>query len=146
MSGHRFSAGATYDLGTKVITQEEIIRFAREFDPQPMHLDPEAARDTPMGGLVASGWHLCCIYIRRLVDGLPPDITNIGGLGMDNMRWKVPVRPGDALAARVTVINLRPSASRPNEDVLEFLMELLNQRDEVVWHATAWGLTFRGEG
>jgi acyl dehydratase len=140
----RFSAGTTYELGTKIITEEEIVRFAREFDPQPIHLDPEAARETPFGGLIASGWHLCCIFVRSLVDGLPGDVSNIGGLGMDNLRWKVPVRPGDKLTSRVTVVELRPSQSKPEEDVIEFLMELVNQRGEVVWHATAWGLTLRG--
>jgi acyl dehydratase len=105
-----FRTGQTFAFGAYRVTAEEIIAFAREFDPQPMHLSEEAARKTMMGGLIASGWHTCAIAMRLLVDGLFNRSASLGGVSVDNARWHKPVRPGDVLAMTVEVLETRASA------------------------------------
>ncbi len=89
--------GAIIELGSKIITEKEIIDFAQEFDPQPFHIDPEAAKSSFYGGLIASGWHTVSIYMRLLVDNFLNQTVSLGSPGLDNLRWLKPVRPGDSL-------------------------------------------------
>src|SRR6187551_2596243 len=108
-----FVEGATFGLGTKSVTAEEIIEFAREFDAQPMHLDEAAGKASLLGGLSASGWHTCCMFMRMLCDGFLLDSTSQGSFGIDHVKWRKPVLAGDTLRGRVTVIGKRSSQSRP---------------------------------
>ena len=122
----------------QVMTRERIIAFAEEFDPQPQHLDEEAARTSLFGELVASGWHTAAVTMRlqlELVMGRFPG----GSLGaqVDVLAWRRPVRPGDELRARVEVLAKRPSASKPGRGLLTLKTTTLNQRDEVVQEMTA---------
>jgi len=105
-----FRAGQTFEFGAYKVTAEEIVAFAREFDPQPIHLSDEAARKSAVGGLIASGWHTCAIAMRLLVDGLFNRSTSLGGVSVDEARWLKPVRPGDVLAMKVEVLETRASA------------------------------------
>ena len=114
-----------------MVTAEEIIAFGRAFDPQPMHTDPEAAKATPVGGLCASGWHTCAIMMRMLADGLLGRVASLGSPGMDEVRWRRPVRPGDVLSARYTVQEKRVLASRPDVGIAKVLVELVDANGEV---------------
>jgi acyl dehydratase len=132
-----FVEGATFDLGTFSYTEQQIIDFAREFDPQPMHTDPDAARASTYGGLIASGWQTATSYMRRLVDAIMRDSESIGSPGLDHLRWLRPVRAGDTLRARFTVLEARPSNSRPDWGIVRSRGEVLNQQDEVVMDVEA---------
>jgi acyl dehydratase len=128
-----FHVGDTFDLGsTAPVTAEEIIMFARQFDPQPFHLDAEQAKDSIFGQLVASGWHTTSLLMRLLVDGLINDTISMGSPGVDEIRWLRPLRPGDALHARFTVLESTPSKSRPKMGILRSNCELFNQNDELL--------------
>ena len=132
-----FSPGETFELGAKSVTPEEIINFAREFDPQPFHTDPQAARHSSFGGLVASGVHTFAMFMRLFVDGLLTDAANLGGAGADDMRFLAPVRPGDTISARVIIQpQTRPSATKHDRGILVIRGELRDQDDQLVWHAT----------
>lgn len=123
--------GKPYAFGRKVVTAEEIIAFGRAFDPQPMHTDPEAAKSTPVGGLCASGWHTCAMMMRMAVDGLLGEVASLGSPGMDEVRWKRPVRPGDVLSLRYTVQAARVLASRPDVGLAKVLVEAVDAKGEV---------------
>jgi acyl dehydratase len=138
-----FQKGMAFDLGATTVTEEEIVAFGRQFDPQVFHVDPDAAKATPFGGVIASGWHTCGIFMRLLVDSVLAQTAGLGGLGMDAMQWTVPVRPNDTLSARATVVEARPSRSIADAGILGLRCELTNQRDELVWHTTAWSLVRR---
>lgn len=129
--------GRVFELGSVEVSEDEIIEFANRYDPQPFHVDPAAAAETPFGGLIASGWHTCSLFMRRLVDGLAADAATIGSPGMDEIRWTEPVRPGDTLTATFTVADARPSSSKPDRGIVHSLCEMRNQHDIVV-------LTMRG--
>src|SRR5437870_3196748 len=105
-----FEKGSVIELrGRRTVTREEIIAFAREFDPQPFHLDEDAAKRSPFGGLIASGWHTTAMVMRLIVDEfLAPDSGSLGSPGADEIRWLKPVRPGDTLRLRVTVADVIP--------------------------------------
>jgi acyl dehydratase len=138
-----FTLGAVFVLGATTVTEEAIIRFGREFDPQPFHVDPAEAERSAFGGLVASGWHVSSMFMRLLVDGLLHETAGLGGLGVDDMHFVVPVRPGDTLAGRAVVGEARPSKSKPDRGVLGLRMELVNQRGETAWYCTSWSLVQR---
>jgi acyl dehydratase len=123
--------GKPYAFGHKVVTEEEIIAFGRAFDPQPMHTDPHAAKATPVGGLCASGWHTCAMMMRMLADGLLSRTAGLGSPGMDEVRWRRPVRPGDILSARYTIQEKRVLASRPEVGVSKVLVEAVDADGEV---------------
>jgi len=127
-----FVEGSVAHYGPRTITREEIVAFAAEFDPQPMHLDEEAARSTMMGGLIASGWHTVCIQMRMIADGFVNKSASMGAPGVDEVKWLKPVRPGDSVTVRATVLKSRASNSRPGLGLVTFLHELLNQRGERV--------------
>ena len=128
-----FVEGSTIDLGAKDVTAEEIIEFAGEFDPQPMHLDEAAGKASILGGLSASGWHTCAMYMRLLCDAFLLDSTSEGAPGIDQIKWKRPVLAGDRLNGRTTVLSRRESRSRPSIGLVSFRSELLNQRGEQVF-------------
>jgi acyl dehydratase len=138
-----FEAGQVYELGRRTVTADEIVAFAREFDPQPFHLDEQAAARGPFGGLVASGWHTAALFMRMYVEELINDTVSMGSPGVEELRWLVPVRPGDELRGRVTVLEATPSATRPDRGTIRARMEMLNQRDEVVLTMVARGFLGR---
>ena len=131
-----FSPGWTAQYGPRRVTREEIIDFAARFDPQPMHLDEEAARHTMLGGLGASGWHTCCIMMKMIADGLLLEAASMGAPGVEEARWLKPVRPGDSLTVRGSVLSARASQSRPDRGFVNFFWEVLNDRDERVMTLT----------
>lgn len=114
------------------VTRDDIVTFASQFDPQDFHLDDEAAKDTLLGGLAASGWHSCAIVMRLMSDGYISRSAGLGSPGLDEVRWLKPVRPGDRLRLRRTCLAARRSASRPDMGICTFLWELLNAADAVV--------------
>lgn len=124
--------GQTVPFGRKVVTKEEIIEFARTFDPQPFHLDEEAAKDSMIGRLCASGWHSCVILMRMMVDEILKYAKGLGSPGIAETKWLKPVLPGDELTARYTCTSKRELRSRPGVGVCQFLFEMLNQNGEVV--------------
>ncbi len=132
-----FAAGQITEYGDLLVTAEEIKAFAAEFDPQPMHLDEEAARKTLVGGLCASGWHTCCMMMRMVVDGFIRDSSSMGAPGVEEIRWLVPVRPGDRLRARVTVLETREPRSRRNFGFVRSRFDMLNADDAVVMQSTS---------
>jgi acyl dehydratase len=127
-----FTAGAVYEFGAAEISEAEIVDFARRYDPQPMHVDREAAAHGPFGGLIASGWHTAGLMMRLFVDNFLPGHASLASPGIDELRWARPVRPGDRLRLRVTVLEATRSRSRPDRGMLRSLIEVLNQKDEVV--------------
>ena len=127
-----FVEGDSLDLGTKTVTAEEIIEFASEFDAQPMHLDEEAGKSSILGGLSASGWHTCCIFMRMICDAFLSNSTSQGAPGIDVVRWKKPVLAGDRLTGKCTVLAKRISKSRPGLGLVTLRSELFNQRGETV--------------
>jgi len=124
--------GQRRELGRHTITEEEIVRFAREFDPQPFHVDAAAAATSMYGGIIASGWHTCARTMRSLVDGFLKDAAALGSPGIDELRWRAPVRPGDTLTFLHTVVEVRPSTSKPDRGVVVAHTEAVNQNGDVV--------------
>jgi acyl dehydratase len=127
-----FSVGQVAEYGPRRVSREEIVAFAAQFDPQPMHLDEEAARHTMLGGLGASGWHTCGIVMRLIADGFLLDTASMGSPGISELKWLKPVRPGDALTVRGTVQGARASQSKPDRGFVTFHWEAFNDRGERV--------------
>ncbi len=136
MSTHRhfedFVLGETIDLGAYPVTKDEIIAFAREFDPQPFHIDEAAAEAGFFGGLVASGWHTVSMFMRMYYDALVSRVASEGAPGVDNLKWLRPVRPGDVLGGSATVTALRRSRSRPGIGLVSYDFAVGNQAGETV--------------
>jgi acyl dehydratase len=134
-----YREGETIAFGDRTVTAEEIIAFAREYDPQSFHLSEEGGRATPYGGLIASGWHTAALTMRMLVDHV---LTRhgLGSPGLDELRWLAPVRPGDRLRWQVTVLEARRSRSKPDRGIVRQRVEAFNQRGEQVLSWTAAGL------
>ncbi len=135
-----YLTGSVHEFGSLSISQEEIISFARRFDPQVFHLDPESAKQTMYGGLIASGWHTSSLMMRLFVDHYLSHNASLGSPGVDELRWYKPVRPGDELSIRVTVTQTRRSRSKPDRGVLHSFVEVLNQNGEVVGSMKALNL------
>ena len=129
--------GPPVELGGHLFTSEGIVEFARDFDPQPMHTDAERARDSIYGGLIASGWHTAAIYMRLLVDTVIGGSESLGSPGIENLRWLKPVRPGDTLQGRFSVVEARPSRSKPDWGVVRSRGEMVNQDGETVMQLEA---------
>jgi len=127
-----FEEGASITLGSKLVTAEEIIEFASEFDAQPMHLDEEAGKASILGGLSASGWHTCSMFMRMMCDGFLLESTSQGSPGLEYVRWKKPVLAGDTLTGRSTILAKRTSKSRPGLGFVTVKSDLTNQRGEIV--------------
>jgi len=127
-----FAAGDVYPLPSRAITEAEVIAFAQEFDPRPFHVD--AAVPVEIGSLIASGWQICAEFMRMFCDGLLLDSSSLGSPGVDTLKWQQPVRPGDVLSGRTTVLETRTSRSRPDVGILRLRQEMFNQSGErVMW-------------
>ncbi|MGO9773668.1 MAG: MaoC family dehydratase [Roseiarcus sp.] len=127
-----FPPGEIVEYGDMPVTAEAIEEFAREFDPQPFHLDAEAARRTIAGGQIASGWHTAAMLMRMNCDEFLGRTASQGAPGVEALDWLKPVRPGDRLRARRTTLSARASRSRPAVGVVEFLFEVVNQSSQIV--------------
>jgi acyl dehydratase len=122
-----FEPGRVHELGSKVVSEDEIVAFAREFDPQPFHIDPEAAKDSVFGGLIASGWHTGAMWMRLYVDSLLGGASGQGSSGIEELRWLAPVRPGDTLSGRLIVLDATASESHPDRVTVRIRGEMVNQ-------------------
>jgi acyl dehydratase len=127
-----FRVGESLALGPREVTEEEILAFARVYDPQPFHTDPVAARSSMFGGLVASGWMTTAIFMRMQCDSFLLASTCLGSPGVEEIRWLLPVRPGDVLSGEAQVTECRPSRSRPDRGVVFFACRIQNQQGELV--------------
>ena len=134
-----FPPGDVRESPSRAVTRDEIVAFARQYDPQPFHLDDEAATRSIYGGLLASGWHTCAIYMRLMWETFLKDTASLGSPGVDEIRWVKPVRPGDTLQVRFTVVEATPSRSKPDRGIVRSLSEVFNQHGEIV-------MTMRGLG
>jgi acyl dehydratase len=135
-----YAPGAVYEYGYVTVTEAEILDFARKFDPQPMHVDPEFAAHGPFQGLIASGWHTAGIMMRMFVDHYLSRVASLASPGLDELRWPAPVRPGDSLRLRASVVEARRSRSKPDRGLVRTQSELINQNDEVVLRVTAMNI------
>lgn len=127
-----FEAGQEFPLGPVRVTREEIIAFAAEFDPQPFHLDEAAAADTMLGGLAASGWHTCSLFMRMIFEGWLKGAVAMGSPGVDSVRWLAPVRPGDILSGTTKVVATRESRTKPDRGFLRTRTEIANAAGTIV--------------
>lgn len=127
-----FVVGETITHGQRAVSAEEIVAFATEYDPQPFHLDPNAPETALTGGLIASGWHICAIFMRLISDAFLIESSSMGSPGVDTLKWLRPVRPGDTLMVGSTVTALRVSRSRRDRGIVRFRHEVINQSGEVV--------------
>jgi acyl dehydratase len=127
-----YRAGMTVECGPIAVSAADIVAFGRQFDPQPFHVDPQAAERGPTGGLIASGWQTASLMMRLLVDHFLPRAAGLASPGVDELRWLAPVRPGDALSLRIAVTEARRSRSKPDRGIVQAFIEVLNQRGEVV--------------
>ena len=134
---------AVYVYGSITVTEEEILRFADEFDPQRIHTDPEGARQGPYGGLIASGWHTCGIMMRLYADHYLSKVAGLASPGIDELRWVRPVRPGDTLSLRTTVRSARVSRTKPDRGLVHTGIEVLDQHGEPVLTMTAMNILLR---
>jgi acyl dehydratase len=133
-----FESGQVYELGTRLVTESEIVAFAREWDPQPFHTDPEAAKESVFGGLIASGWQTGAMWMRMYVDTMLGTAAR-GSPGIEELRWLAPVRPDDTLSGRLTVLEVTPSATRPDRGTIRIRGEMVNQDGVVVMSMTSRG-------
>ena len=124
--------GTTYELGSHAVTREEIVEFASSFDPQPFHVDEEAAARSPFGGLIASGWHTGAMWMRLYVDSILSEAASMGSPGIEELRWLEPVRPGDILHGSLRVLEATPSSVREDRGTIHFAAEMRNQRGKTV--------------
>lgn len=125
-----FTVGEVFETGSHLMTEERILEFGAEFDPQPFHIDPVAAADSIYGGIIASGWHTGSVLMKLLTTTLGQ--SSLGSPGCDKLRWVAPVRPGDSLRLKITVLDKRPSTSKPDRGILVYGHELSNQHGEIV--------------
>ena len=132
--------GEVVELGSRTMEKERMVAFAREFDPQPFHTDEKAAEASIWGGLIASGWLTGSVLMRIFYDGYLKDTAGLGSPGIDELRWPKPVRPGDTLTVRLTVLETAASRSKPDRGIVRSLMEVLNQHGEIVM--TTKGVNF----
>jgi acyl dehydratase len=135
-----YREGEQFEFGHYDVTEEEIIDFATKYDPQPFHIDKTAAAKTVFGGLIGSGWMTAAIGMKMLVDHFISAKSSMGSPGVDEMRFVKPVRPGDRLSLRVTILSTKKSQSKPDRGVLQFYEEIVNQDREVVLSLKGWGM------
>ncbi|HJW54172.1 MAG TPA: MaoC family dehydratase [Burkholderiaceae bacterium] len=134
-----FEPGRSIDVGSRTISEQEIMDFARQFDPQPFHVDRQAAAQSIYGGVIASGWHTCSLMMRMMFDGFLRDSSSLGSPGVDEIRWVKPVRAGDTLSVTTTTLEARRSGSKPDLGIVVSVWEGRNQHGELV-------VTVRGKG
>jgi len=135
-----YVAGAVFEYVAITLTEREIVEFAKQFDPQYIHTDPRAAAEGPFGGLIASGWHTAAIMMRLFVDHYLSHVASMASPGIDELRWTQPVRPGDTLSIRVSVIEANRSRSKPDRGMVRSLVEVLNQDGQVVMSLKAMNM------
>jgi acyl dehydratase len=135
-----YVVGAVYEYGYITVTEAEILDFAQVYDPQPIHVDPKFAARGPFGGLIASGWHTSAIMMRMFADHCLSRVASLASPGIDELRWPAPVRPGDTLRLRATIVEARRSRSKPDRGLVRTRAELINDRAEVVLRLTAMNL------
>jgi acyl dehydratase len=132
--------GTTSTHGPIRVSEAEVVEFGRRFDPQPFHVDPEAAGAGPFGGLIASGWHTCALMMRLLAEDYLSPASSLGSPGVDELRWILPVRPGDELTLHATVEDVRASRSKPDRGIVRTQVELVNQGGDAVLRLRATNL------
>ena len=135
-----FAVGQVRDLGSISATREDIIAFARQFDPQPFHLDDEAAKASVFGGLCASGWHTCSMAMRLMVTNFLQNTASLGSPGLEGIKWLKPVFPDDVLRLQTTVLETKPMGRRPDVGMTRNLWEMFNQQGDKVLHMEGWGM------
>lgn len=138
--------GSMYEFGRVAVSAEDIIAFATRWDPQPIHTDPDFSATGPFGGLIASGLHTTGICMQMFVTHYLPHVASLASPGMDELRWPAPVRPGDLLHLRTTIVSARLSQSKPDRGLVQTQTELFNQRDEMVLHLLAVNILRRRHG
>lgn len=141
-----FQPGQTFDLGSIEVTHEQVVDFAKQFDPQPFHIDIDAGGQSIFGGLIASGWHTCSLMMRLVVDNLFSRTATLGSPGVNQIRWMLPVRPGDTLTASTRVLAVTSSVSKPDRGTVEFHYEVRNQSDQQVLAMQGISMFRRREG
>jgi acyl dehydratase len=141
-----FEPGQDIDLGTRTVTEDEIVAFARDYDPQPFHVDHDAAARSIYGGVIASGWHTCGMMMRMVVDGIMNRSASMGSPGLDGVRWLAPVRAGDSLNVRYQTVKVKASASRPDRGVVWSKWVAVNQHGETVCTVEGMGMFGRRPG
>jgi acyl dehydratase len=127
-----FVVGQEIELGERSVTEEEIIAFATQFDPQPFHIDKEAAAQSIYGGVIASGWHTCAMMMRIVLDGMGCEEASMGSPGLDGVRWLLPVRAGDTIKVRYLTRELKASSSKPDRGIVKSTWVATNQKGEDV--------------
>lgn len=127
-----YAPGAVYEYGPVALSEDEIVEFGKRYDPQYLHVDKDRAAAGVYGGLIASGWQTAAVLMRLFVDHFLPDGASLGSPGVEELRWMQPVRPGDQLRARVTILSARGSKSKPERGIVETRIDAFNQRDERV--------------
>ena len=135
-----YRPGFVGEYGSITVAEDEVIEFAKRFDPQEYHTDPIRAARGPFGGLIASGWHTCSLMMRLYADYFVSKVAGLGSPGVDELRWTRPVRPGDTLSIRVTILEARRSTSKPDRGFVRSQIEMLNQNKEVVMSLKAMNL------
>jgi acyl dehydratase len=135
-----YTHGSVYEFGPMRVDEEEMIEFARRYDPQPYHVDPEAARESAFGGLIASGWFTAALTMRLLVDHYISRVASMGSPSAGEVHWLRPVRPADELSLRVEILEARRSESKPDRGIVRAFVEVLNQHREVVMTLEAVGI------
>jgi acyl dehydratase len=138
-----FEPGRVIEVGSRTVSEEEILAFATQFDPQPFHVDRDAAAKSIYGGIIASGWHTCSLMMRLIVDGFLSTAAGMGSPGVDEIRWVRPVRGGDTLTVTSTVLDARVSSSKPDRGVVHTMWEAKNQHGETVATIKGMGMFLR---
>lgn len=135
-----YVAGSVHEFGQITVDEQDVVEFARRYDPQPFHVDREAARSTPFRGVIASGWHTAGLMMRLIVDHYLSHVASLASPGVDELRWTQPVRPGDTLSVRATVLEARRSRSKPDRGIVYTLFEVVNQRGEIAMSVKAMNM------
>jgi acyl dehydratase len=135
-----FAVGTVFELGNRTLAEDEVLAFARAYDPQPFHTDPEAAARSIYGGLIASGWQTCAVVMRLMCDAYLLRAASMGSPGVDEVRWLAPVRPGDTISARMEVVEARGSASKPDRGVVRSRWTATNQDGTTVLTMLGMGM------
>lgn len=139
-----YHVGAVYEYGSIIVSEAEILDFAERYDPQPFHVDRDLALVGPFGGLIASGFHTSALFMRLFADHYLSRVASLGSPGIDELRWTIPVRPGDELWLRTSIVDARVSRSKPDRGIVRTTAEMLNQNDDdVVMHLSLMNLLAR---
>lgn len=138
-----FPVGCTHQSAGVTVSKEEIVGFASQFDPQPFHVNEDAAADSAFGGIIASGWHTCSLGMRMMCDTYLLETASLGSPGVEKISWLKPVRPGDTLRLSMVVLDTRILASRPDVGLVRSRWQMFNQNDECVMEMEGYGMFYR---